>query len=97
VSIIARPNAHSHEAVSAGVAPSARAAWKTMIAELVKPTRTATKPATTEDIEKSRRTRNAHPSSHENDVEHRTTTDGAALVAKAEDRPRRAKPLRLDA
>jgi hypothetical protein len=28
------PSAHSHEVVSAGVAPTARAAWKTMATEL---------------------------------------------------------------
>ena len=30
-----RPSAHIHEATSAGPAPLARAAWKTMTAELV--------------------------------------------------------------
>ena len=30
-----RPSAHSHEAVCAGVAPSASAAWKMMATELV--------------------------------------------------------------
>jgi hypothetical protein len=39
------PSAHIHEAISAGVALKASAAWKTMATELVKPTRTATKPA----------------------------------------------------
>ena len=42
-----------HEAISAGDAPRARAAWKTITAELVIPTSTATKPAATEEIERS--------------------------------------------
>ena len=41
-----RPSAHIQEVVCAGVAPSACAAAKTMTTELVKPTSTATKPAT---------------------------------------------------
>jgi hypothetical protein len=44
-----RPSAQIHEAVCAGVAPRAAAAWKTMTTELVKPTSTATKPATRAD------------------------------------------------
>ena len=40
-----RPIAHIHEAITAGVAPKACAAWNTMAIELVKPTSTATKPA----------------------------------------------------
>jgi hypothetical protein len=40
-----RPSAQIQEAVCAGVAPKACAAWKTMTTELVKPTSTATKPA----------------------------------------------------
>ena len=50
---IPRPRAHIQEAISAGVACSAWAAWKTITAELVKPTRTATKPAIRADVEKS--------------------------------------------
>ncbi len=42
-----RPSAHIHDVACAGVAPSACAAAKTMTTELVKPTSTATKPATT--------------------------------------------------
>jgi len=45
VTPIAMPSAHIHELICAGVAPAASAAWKTMAAELVKPTRTVTKPA----------------------------------------------------
>jgi len=41
-----RPSAHIQDVICAGVAPNARAAWKTMATELVKPTSTATKPAT---------------------------------------------------
>ena len=48
-----RPSAHIHEVVCAGVAPSACAAAKTMTTELVKPTSTATKPATTAETERS--------------------------------------------
>ena len=44
-----RPSAQIHEVVWAGVAPKACAAAKTMTTELVKPTSTATKPATTAD------------------------------------------------
>ncbi|MNG25106.1 hypothetical protein D3C84_1099140 [compost metagenome] len=40
------PSAHIQEAIMAGVAPKAWAAWNTMATELVKPTSTATKPAT---------------------------------------------------
>ncbi len=53
VSPMPRPRAQIHELVCAGVAPSAAAAWKTMTTELVKPTSTATKPATAADSEKS--------------------------------------------
>ena len=49
-----RPSAHIQELISAGVAPSAVAAWKTMATELVKPTSTATKPAAAADREISR-------------------------------------------
>jgi hypothetical protein len=49
VSPMPRPSAQIHDAVCAGVAPSAAAAWKTITTELVKPTSTATKPATTAD------------------------------------------------
>ena len=48
-----RPSAHIHDVVCAGVAPSACAAAKTMATELVKPTSTATKPATTADSDRS--------------------------------------------
>lgn len=41
------PRAHSQDAISAGEAPAARAASKTMAAELVYPTSTAIKPADT--------------------------------------------------
>jgi hypothetical protein len=54
-----RPSAHIQEATSAGPAPAARAAEKTMAAELVYPTSTVTKPATTADAERSRRSRTA--------------------------------------
>ena len=50
---IPRPNAHIHELICAGVAPSPVAAWNTMATELVKPTRTATKPAVVADTEMS--------------------------------------------
>ncbi len=43
---IPRPSAHIHEVTWAGVAPNACAAWNTMATELVKPTSTATNPAT---------------------------------------------------
>ena len=46
VSAMPRPRAHIHEVACAGVAPKAAAAWNTMTTELVKPTSTATKPAT---------------------------------------------------
>jgi len=39
------PSAHIQEVICSGVAPNASAAWNTMATELVKPTRTATKPA----------------------------------------------------
>ena len=41
------PSESIHDPICAGVAPTAAAAWKTMTAELVKPTRTATNPAVT--------------------------------------------------
>ena len=41
-----RPSAHIQDVICAGVAPNAWAAWNTMATELVKPTSTATKPAT---------------------------------------------------
>jgi len=46
VSPIPKPSAMIQEPICAGVAPAAAAAWNTMAAELVKPTRTAMKPAT---------------------------------------------------
>src|SRR5690606_40675499 len=46
VTAMPKPSATIHEPICAGVAPAASAAWKTRTAELVKPTRTATKPAT---------------------------------------------------
>jgi len=49
-----KPSAQIHEADCAGVAPKAAAAWNTMTTELVKPTSTATKPATVAESEKSR-------------------------------------------
>ncbi len=49
VSPIPRPSAHIHEPISRGDAPAARAASKTITAELVKPTSTATNPAATAD------------------------------------------------
>ena len=49
-----RPSAHIQEAVCAGDAPSACAAWKTMATELVKPTKTATKPALAAETDISR-------------------------------------------
>ena len=39
------PSAHIHDAIIAGVAPKACAAWNTIATELVKPTSAATKPA----------------------------------------------------
>ena len=53
------PSAHIHEAVCAGVAPSACAAWNTIAAELAKPTSTVTKPAATaaSDWSRSRRSK----------------------------------------
>ena len=48
-----RPSAQIQDVACAGVAPKAAAAWKTMTTELVKPTSTATKPATSDDGEKS--------------------------------------------
>ena len=43
------PSAQIHDAFCAAVAPSASAACKTMTTELVKPTSTATNPATIAD------------------------------------------------
>jgi hypothetical protein len=48
-----KPSAHIQEAVCASLAPRACAAEKTMAAELVNPTSTATKPATTVDRDAS--------------------------------------------
>ena len=48
-----KPSAHIQDAVCASLAPKACAAEKTMAAELVNPTRTATKPATTVDRDAS--------------------------------------------
>lgn len=45
VTAIAIPSDHIQELISAWLAPAAAAAWKTMAAELVKPTSTVTKPA----------------------------------------------------
>jgi len=53
------PSPSIHDAVSAGVAPSARAAWNTMTAEPEKPTSTATNPATTAENDRSRNARTA--------------------------------------
>jgi hypothetical protein len=50
-----RPSAQIHEAVSAVFAPTAWAAAKTIATELVKPTSTATKPATTAGRDRSRK------------------------------------------
>ncbi len=47
------PSAHIHEVVCSGVAPRPCAAWNTMATELVKPTSTAMKPATTAENETS--------------------------------------------
>ena len=47
------PRAHIQEPISSGVAWRACAAWNTITAELVKPTSTVTKPATTADADKS--------------------------------------------
>jgi hypothetical protein len=48
-----KPRAHIQDAVCASLAPKACAAAKTMTAELVNPTSTATKPATTVDRDAS--------------------------------------------
>ena len=48
------PSAHIHEAISAWLAPTARAAWKTITAELAKPTNTVMKPAITDGNDISR-------------------------------------------
>lgn len=53
VTPIPRPSAHIQEAISAGEAPNACAAWKTSTPALVKPTNTVTKPAITAEMEKS--------------------------------------------
>ena len=45
---------HPRADLGRGVAPTAPAAWKTMTAELAKPTSTVTKPATTADRDRSR-------------------------------------------
>src|SRR6516164_3663407 len=55
------PSAHIQDVVCAGVAPSACAAWNTIATELVKPTRTAMKPATTADRDRSLNIRRAYP------------------------------------
>ena len=49
-----RPSAQIHDVAWAGVAPSACAAANTITTELVKPTSTATKPATTAESDASR-------------------------------------------
>jgi hypothetical protein len=54
VTPIPKLNAHIHEAICAGVAPSDAAAEKIIAAELENPTSTATKPAITADGETSR-------------------------------------------
>ena len=54
VSPMPRPRAQIHDVACAGVAPRACAAANTITTELVKPTSTATKPATTAATEKSR-------------------------------------------
>ena len=51
------PSAQTHDAISSGPAPKARAAWNTMATELVKPTSTATKPAVTAETLKSLKNR----------------------------------------
>ena len=48
------PRAHIQEAVCAGVASNACAAWNTIAAVLAKPTSTVTKPAAMEETELSR-------------------------------------------
>ena len=48
-----RPRAHIQEAISAADAPSVCAAWNTITAELVKPTRTVTNPAMTAETDRS--------------------------------------------
>ena len=53
VTAMPMPSAHSHDAISASEAPSERAASNTITAELVKPTSTVTKPATTDDAARS--------------------------------------------
>ena len=55
VSPMPRPSAHIQDVVCSGVAPKACAAWKTSATELVKPTNTATKPATAADRLRSRK------------------------------------------
>src|SRR5579862_2838680 len=51
VTPVPTPSAQIHEVVCAVVAPSACAAWNTTATELVNPTSTAMKPATTADTE----------------------------------------------
>lgn len=53
VSPVPMPSGHIHDEISAGVAPSACAAWNTTATELVNPTSTAMKPATTAENERS--------------------------------------------
>ena len=48
-----RPSAHIQEPICSALAPIAAAPWNTITAELVKPTSTVTKPATTVEGEKS--------------------------------------------
>ncbi|GLS96293.1 hypothetical protein GCM10007918_35850 [Piscinibacter gummiphilus] len=50
---VPRPSAQIHEAVCDGVAPRAWVAAKINAIELVKPTRTATRPATVAETERS--------------------------------------------
>src|SRR5690606_14006338 len=54
-----RHSASIQEPIWAGVAPRSLAAWNTSAAELVKPTRTATKPALKDDTERSLKKRMA--------------------------------------
>src|SRR5882762_5538651 len=54
VAPIPTPSARIHDPISSGVAPNARAAWNTSLAELVNPTSTVTKPAATAASETSR-------------------------------------------
>jgi hypothetical protein len=52
---IPSPRASIHEPTWAVDAPTAPAAWKTITAELAKPTSTVTKPAATAEMDRSRR------------------------------------------